>query len=261
MLNSVSVVTHVHNQNKELKHLLRGLKKVNFSDELVVVAMGEEDPHELITDDLDFSVKLFYMERPSSELPLAQAKNIACSMAQGDTLIFLRPNQIPSQTILESIVGVLQLHSQSIILGKRKSLQKVPHKNWSFNFLDKICEDIPINSDQDAFIHGNFALTKNLYLEMKGFDERYNNHNTCIDFFLEAKSKGLSIIHSKEAIAYELKTKKQKADRIDLDALVHNCSVFFSKWGYFPEKSILNLLKHRGLIHFDERMGTVERIG
>ncbi|MBJ00038.1 MAG: hypothetical protein CME67_02305 [Halobacteriovoraceae bacterium] len=258
MITSTSVVTHTFNQNKELLHLIRGLIKSNFRDELIIVAIGEEDPSEVLEEDLPFSVKLLYLQRPSSTLPLAQAKNIGFSMAQGEAIVFLEPNQIPTKDLFKNTLEILELSPNVIVTGRRMEIPKLPHKNWSYKYLHAKSKKLKWDTGRAILTGGSFAMLKSLYIEIEGFEERYFDESANIDFYLKADRKGYSTVVSKDIWTYELKNRCRPMS-IDLDKLIETSILFYTKWGSFPSPKFLKAFEKKGLIILNEGLGTVSR--
>lgn len=272
MNSSATIVTQVYNQNRDLVHFIRGLKKSGFKDELVIVAIGGEDPFEVVEEELPFEAKLIYMEKENSILPVAQAKNIGSSMAQGDILVFLDPNQIPSKELLLSYLTALNQDPEAIHAGRVIGLGKRPHKNWSHRFLAKNCA-IGADSSLSRGAHGrelqsaeefrgsNFALLKQVYESLNGFDEDYKGESANMDFYYKALHRGLGVKYNHFALAYELGSSSAARNKIkiDLDSVIDNSSIFFSKWGHFPSKRDLKAFQRRGLLRIDEKLGVIER--
>ncbi|MBC77666.1 MAG: hypothetical protein CME64_16795 [Halobacteriovoraceae bacterium] len=259
MIASTSVVTHTFNQNKNIEHLIKGLIKSKFSDELIIVAMGEEDPQDVLGEALPFSTKVFYLQRPCTSLPLAQAKNIGFTMAQGEAVVFIDPNHIPTPELFKSVEELLTMSPRLIVTGECNELIKRPRKNWSYSSLKDNSQKVKMNTGVKTLTNGNFAMLKSLYIEMEGFEERFLGNSAEIDFFMQTEAKGIKTAVSKETWTYLIK-ERSKHQNMDLDKLIESSALFYSKWGCFPSVESLKALKRKGLIHLNEYSGTLERM-
>jgi len=169
----LSVIIPAHNEEKQIENTLKSFKGKNI--ELVIVCNGCTDNTEKIAK--RHTKKVFSVK----EANVSKARNFGAKKSTGHILVFHDADTRFSKNYLKEI---------------RKSVQKgydygcarqIPEtKNLWYNLLIKI---VNRNSRKYRIFHGNFFITKELFIKSKGYNPRLRQFEDT-DLALRIKGKG-----------------------------------------------------------------------
>ena len=256
----ISVLTIVKGRANALDNLLKGLESSSIlPDELVVVFMNE--PLRKMPT-LPFPVHCYNIIE-SAHLPLAAARNLAAEKADGDFLIFLDVDCIPSP----SLIADYQVHQKSnaLLSGEVRYLRNgAIEQNDFLSAMEILSDPDPIRSDMDVIPYSlfwslNFACQKNIYQKIGGFDEGYKGYGAeDTDFSFSAEKMKVPLQHI-SAKAYHQYHESFSPPLNHLEDIIGNANRFYQKWKKWPMEGWLKAFSNMDLIDWAERKITFIR--
>jgi GT2 family glycosyltransferase len=151
---SVSVIVPTFNRRARLERMLGALDHVhhaNFNFEVVVVIDGATDGTEAMLWALRPSYHLHVLAQRNGGP--ASARNRAIAAAQGDVLVFLDDDVIPTKGLIERHLEVHRRDPQAVVTGPMVAppgLRQAPWLQWEAATLQK---------QYDAMVEGKWAPT------------------------------------------------------------------------------------------------------
>ncbi|MFD2287058.1 glycosyltransferase [Pedobacter petrophilus] len=263
----ISVLTIVAGRKTALSNLIKGLAESTvLPDELVIVFMNEPTSEMPL---LPFPVHCYSLMQPA-HLPLAAARNLAARNANGDFLIFLDVDCIPSATLIADYKNQISAHA---LLSGQVSYLKSGATNAD-DFLSRmegLSTPDPIRAGLETISYSlfwslNFACSKTTYQKIGGFDEGYKGYgaeDTDFSFSAEQQQVPLQCVPAK---AYHQYHDSFSPPLNHLEDIIGNANRFFQKWNSWPMEGWLKAFQQMGLIKWDGqdlrliRMPTEEEI-
>lgn len=179
-------------KNENIAALLRQIKAQSvLPDEIVVVDAGQ-------TQNTNFKNKrLNYLQAHGNR---SVGRNLAEKNAKYDALVFLDAGCKPLQNWFAEIKTAILRRGAQIIAGKYLSIPK----NFREYLMDKF-----LNKTDFYPSARNFAIKKNIFEKLKGFNEKLNTAED-LEFFTRAVDAGYKIEkNEKSVVVWELPTFSQ----------------------------------------------------
>ena len=251
-----SVITLNSQRNDHLRNLIRGIEKSTLKPkELIVVYMNQTNELQVQTS---FSIKPFHIT--TDHLPLAEARNKGAEESSSDTLIFLDVDCIPSSTMFANILTNEALGNSLLMATPRYLKSKIDQQPFN----DRSLEDSSIlhnsrkhlragiTQDYTSFWSLCFALTKDTFNTIGGFDSKYFGYGgEDTDFALSAQLNVIPFQIS-DAVCFHQRHDVYKPPLQHLQDIITNSSYFYSKWQHWPMSGWLKDFVRLGYIEWDE---------
>ncbi len=239
-MNRVSVITLARGRSDHLINVVHGLNQQTTKPcELIIGAM-QDDPY--IIPETSFPVKQFHV--PGQDLPLAAARNAAGAKAEGDLLIFLDIDCIPSPDLVADYVAHAATFD-GLMMGEVLYLPKMATQgDWSFDDFAKVAEKhsdrrgppasgVEICEDYRCFWSLNFAMHSATFKRSGGFDERYVGYGgEDTDYGKTLSQAGISLAWVKGSLVYHQYHPHHMPPVHHVASVVRNAELFEAKWGY-----------------------------
>lgn len=257
MINKTSVITLVKDRETHLQNLIKGLENnVDKPEELVVIRMGE--PTRSLSSSM-FSIREIELEGEGG-LPLASARNLGASTAEGDLLVYLDVDCIPVPYMLQCFKGTVERRGECIALGQVRYLPKdaiAPewkgntNEFWnigSYNNSRPRIESEREEPNYNLFWSLAFALHKDTFEKTEGFDEAYvgwGGEDT--DFAYKARAVEIPLWWSAATALHQYHEPSHSSEKY-IQSIVDNANYFYSKWGTYPMLSFIQGFEQKGLV-------------
>ena len=246
-----------------LRRVLAGLRhQTTAPHEVVVVSMGDPRVASVAsTDPVVSSVGLVEHEL-DGPLPLARARNAAARRADGDVLVFLDVDCIPAP---ELVADYLRQQRPGLLMGTVRHLPPgVPSSTgaWSVRVLREKGRLHPARprpsvatqtSRYELFWSLNFAVQRETWRALGGFDERYDGYGgEDTDLAFEARDRGIPAWFVAGAEAFHQHHPVEDPPVEHLHDIVANARRFHAKWRTWPMTGWLESFADLGLIDWTE---------
>lgn len=257
----ISVITIVKDRENHLLNLIKALEQSYTTPyELIIVRMNE--PNRFIWS----SLNILQHSLNEKGLPLAKARNIGATLAQGELLIYLDVDCIPSYNMLDYYYQGMQYSvGNCILMGQVRYLPKdaVPH-HWDGDLgqLHSLGEYHPLRPrvksirpelKYELFWSLAFAISKEQYEALGGFDTHYTGWGgEDTDFAFTAREAGILLYWSMATCFHQYHPPNDNPEWY-LESIVTNANYFYSKWGIYPMKTFLDYFENQGLIALSPR--------
>ncbi|MCJ2124450.1 glycosyltransferase family 2 protein [Methylobacterium sp. J-077] len=265
-MSTVSVVTLAKGRPAHLRNVLRGLERQTQAPAEFIVAVMQDEPYDL--PETAFPVRQIRV--PGRELPLAAARNRGVDAATGDGLVFLDVDCIPAPDLVADYArGLAEL--DGLLMGEVLHLpEHATAGAWRYADLAASAErhsdrrgppasGIERCTDYRCFWSLNFAIRRDTFRALGGFDERYTGYGgEDTDFGKILDQSGTPIAWIKGALAYHQYHPHHMPPIHHLDSVVRNAELFEAKWGYRTMGHWLYAFRVMGLI--DDTPGRPIRI-
>lgn len=258
---TMSALTLIRGRRKQFRNLLRGLQaQKERPGELIVALM--EDGSDLELPSTNFPVRVVPVA--GEELPLSKARNEAARAADGEGLLFLDVDCVPSPKVVRSYREGLERVESGCLLGEVRYLPTCD-KLWEedpipFEKLERLGERHPSKGDwpESGLLpepdHGelwglSFALRKQDFLAAGGFDEQfvgYGGEET--DFAQGLKNAGVPLYRIGGAVCYHQHHEVSIPPLHQFPAIIRNAQVFKEKHGRWCMDYWLGQFREKGLI-------------
>ncbi len=202
--------------------------------EIIVVDNGSTDGTDQFLKDNSSKIKFILNKK---NLGFARACNIGAKFASSNFLIFLNNDTIPLKNWLPPLIETLELNDKIGICGAKLLYpdDTIQHAGivWKNDFPEHIYRGKPRDfkyaneiREYDMVTGACFAIKKNLFFELNGFDEQYVNGCEDIDLCLKVRRKGLKVIYNplSELYHYEGQTEGR------FNNVNKNLSLFRKRW-------------------------------
>lgn len=266
-MTTISVATLVKGRGDHLANVVLGLCRQSLPPaELIVAAMDDGAYDDL--PDTPFPVR--HLRLPGHELPLAAARNAAARAASGDVLAFLDVDCIPAPGLCADYAAC-QEELDGLLMGEVLYLPGGANDaGWSYDAFEKVAvrhsdrrgppaEAHERCSDYRCFWSLNFAIGRERFDALGGFDERYVGYGgEDTDFAKAADLAKVPIAWIRGARAYHQYHPHHMPPVHHLESVVRNAQLFEAKWGYRTMGHWLYAFRLMGLI--DDRPGRPIRI-
>ena len=196
----ISVVIPTYKRQKQLHNCLRSLSLQTYpkeSFEVIVVNDGDLEESQKSEPNL-FAITNLSIYFKEHEGP-ASARNYGVKMAKGELIAFTDDDCIPNEDWIERIVAQYKLGNCPVIGGKTLNLLT----NNLYSEASQLITDIVynhFNKDPDDALFlasNNFAITRDLFNELGGFDSSFKTSST------EDRDLCNRLIHNDYAIMFD----------------------------------------------------------
>jgi GT2 family glycosyltransferase len=255
-MRAVSVLTLAKGRATHLLNLVQGLTQQTQPPEELIVAVLQDELYTLPS--APFPIRQLQID--TDTLRLAQARNAAARAAVGDVLVFLDTDCIPEPSLVADYAGHM-VNFEGLLMGEVLYLPGgATDTAWSFEQFAKVGvkhsdrrgpppEGIEICADYRCFWSLNFAMRRDTFLKIGGFDERYWGYGgEDTDFGKIISTNGVPIAWMKGGLAYHQYHPHHMPPVHHLESVVRNAQIFEDKWGYRTMGHWLHAFGLMGLI-------------
>jgi len=205
----VSVVIPTYNRLDQLKQVIAALQQQNYpidDFEVVIVSDGCTDGTEAYLAQYTKPLKLQVLTQ-QNQGPAA-SRNLGASRAQGDIILFIDDDVVPTPNLIREHLKVHQENGEDIIaLGPMLSppvAQLSPWSHWEQEMLMKqysAMDDGKWEPSARQFYTGNSSLSRQHLIDSGGFDISFRRAED-VELAYRLELKGLRFIYNPEAIGY-----------------------------------------------------------
>lgn len=251
---SVSVVTLNKGRGRHLVRLLEGLGRGSPPAEMVVVEMGGD---EAPLPNLGFPVRRTHLR--SRGLPLAAARNAGRRAANGDTLVFLDVDCIPSTGLVAELSASIAAHDALICCEIRYLPADAVADGWTEAELDRLGRRHPARtfpasgvspaSQPGLFWSLAFAVRTATYDRLGGFDEDFDGYGAeDTDLAFRAAATGVPVLFAGGMHAWHQHHLACDPPLQHFADIVANARRFHARHGVWPMDGWLDAFAALGLI-------------
>ncbi|MEZ0495038.1 glycosyltransferase family 2 protein [Sphingomonas sp. IW22] len=257
---SLSVCTLGFGRAGHLANLVCGLDRQTVRPAELVIGVMQSEPYAL--PDTAFPVRQVMLDAP--HLPLAAARNAAARAAMGEHLVFLDIDCIPDPDFVADYADRLAGHD-AVLMGEVMYLPAgATDKGIDFPHFATVAEKhseragppitpTGICRDYRCFWSLNFAMRRDRFLALGGFDERYRGYGgEDTDFGRTLAEAGVPILWARGARAYHQYHPHHMPPVHHVESVLANARRFRDKWGEWTMQHWLRAFVLMGLI---ERRG------
>lgn len=269
---TVSVITLTRNRTSHLVNLVRGLERGLVAPaELVVAVMGGDDPRPAMPD-ADLPIKWVDLDVGQGDpLPLAEARNRAAEVADGDALVFLDVDCIPGPDMVAGYADGLRELDGLLMGGVRYLPPGLPDgPDWDWLALLPDADRHPSRPDPperglrptdryELFWSLTFAVRAATFRGLGGFDPSfvgYGAEDTDFAFTARARQTPLAWAASTWSLHQHHETYDPPLDHVR--DVVLNARRFHDKWGTWPMEGWLRRFDDLGVVDWSPRTGSLE---
>ena len=257
----VSVVTLAGGRPDHLRNLVTGLARQTELPRELIVAVMQGEPYDL--PEAPFPIRQLMIA--DDGLPLAIARNTAARAAEGEALVFLDMDCIPTPTLVADYARRLG-ELDGLLMGE---VLYLPGGATDGDFAAVAvrhsdrrgppADGIEICNDYRCFWSLNFAMRRDTFLRVGGFHEGYRGYGgEDTDFGKVLDTAGVKIAWIKGALAHHQYHPHHMPPVHHLDSVVRNAELFEARWGYRTMGHWLYAFRLMGLI--DDTEGVPIRI-
>jgi GT2 family glycosyltransferase len=253
---SLAVCTLGKGRDAHLVHLVQGLARQALPPAELVIGVMQDAPYAL--PDVPFPVRQLVLGGAS--MPLAAARNAAARDASGERLIFLDIDCIPDPHLVADYADRLG-ERDAIVMGEVAYLPKgATVRGIDYDAFEALGEKhsdragppvdaIGACSDYRCFWSLNFAIRRDRFLSLGGFDESYTGYGgEDTDFGRTAVEAGVELLWCRGARAYHQYHPHHMPPVHHLDSVLANARRFRDKWGHYTMEHWLRAFELMGLI-------------
>ena len=262
MNKTVSVVTLVHNREKQLTNLIRGLEMSELPPaELVIVRMNEVPKSDLPAT--SFPVRQVRLQNKADKIPLAQARNQAARAARSEVILFLDVDCIPGRNLTEKMFDFQQSNPGLIMSdvrylhegGAEKSLSEsaliahsVPHPRRPLVPVGELVRE----ENYTLFWSLCFSINRTVFEKIGGFDENFRGYGAeDTDFAFSARDVGVPFYLSGTYCFHQYHP-VYRPPLNNFHTIIHNAKVFKEKRGRWAMESWLEDFAKANFIEWTE---------
>ncbi|HTG37501.1 galactosyltransferase-related protein [Sphingomonas sp.] len=257
---TLSICTLGFGRADHLANLVHGLNRQDTRPAELVVAVMQAEPYRL--PDTAFPVRQIMLD--AADLPLAAARNAAARAASSDRLVFLDIDCIPDPGFVTDYAERLG-EWDAVLMGEVLYLPKgATETGVDFARFEALGEKhseragpptqpTGVCRDYRCFWSLNFAMRRDRFLALGGFDERYRGYGgEDTDFGRTLANAGVPILWARGARAFHQYHTHHMPPVHHVDSVLANARRFRDKWGEWTMQHWLRAFVLMGLI---ERRG------
>ncbi len=263
---NAAVITTVAGRHGHLINQRAGLLAGYVVPDLhVVVAM--DDPDVLWhASRVELTTAFESVPTRQGRLPLAHARNVGAGLAierGADVLIFLDVDCIPGPRLVERYLRCARSQEQRLLCGPVAYLPPAPSAGYRLTELSALAAPHPLRpvppergelpaGDPNLFWSLSFALSKDCWLGLGGFCERYEGYGAeDTDFAQLAAQQAILPTWVGGAWAFHQYHDSQEPPAQHLQDIIRNASIFHERWGWWPMQGWLDQFQKLGLACYD----------
>lgn len=204
-LPSFSVIIPTYERPAQLTRCLKGLARLDYPRELfevIVVDDGSSSPPRALVEEFRASLDVRLLEQRRNKGP-AGARNFGAAHARGEFLAFTDDDCEAGTEWLRALASAFAKAPERIVGGRTlNSLTRNPYSETSQAIIEVVYSHF--NQDpEDArfFASNNFAVPARLFLELRGFDERFTTSEDR-EICARWRTEGLRLAYAPDAIIY-----------------------------------------------------------
>lgn len=211
-----------------------------------------------------FTGKLIHrpLQTPGRALPLAQARNLGARIAQGEQLVFLDVDCIPARELLADYAAGLKGCQAAIAMGEVYYLPAPLPALWRKEDLVEQGASHPARrylrnelalqtQDYHLFWSLNFAVSKQTFWDIGGFDENFHGYGAeDTDFAFGAQAAGVPLLWVKGAAVFHQYHGSYSPPLQHFSDIIQNARVFYQKWRRWPMEKWLQQFADAGYIRW-----------
>ena len=267
MKSAISVLTLVHRRPLHLRNLILGLNRSTLlPDELVVVYMNETEGYELPVT--PYPLRTLHVRSSATSIPLARARNAAVAHARHNTLVFLDVDCIPDCDMLDEYRRALERFS-GLLMGNVYYLPPAdPEVAWTNEQLRAAAVRHPARPTVHSLVQPedryelfwtlSFALTRPLFEQLGGLDERYQGYGA-EDTDLAFTARQLDVPFALcTARCYHQHHPVYRPPLQHFADIISNARCFYEKWHRWPMEGWLTAFREQELVRWDSNGTTLE---
>ena len=261
----VSIIIPVYNRKEILGKTLAGILHQTYPLELIEVVIADDgssdNPKELLSKFEDF-FKIKYVSQEDLGFRAAAVRNLGVSKASYENLIFLDCDMLPLPNLVESMMKWLYVSKRVILIGHRRfvttddftidqciesitPLISLPDINSENEVVQKGSKGVTIDWREQiysetnqlkragshvfrTFCSGNVGFSRNVWEQIGGFDEDFNNWGgEDTEFGFRAYNNGNWFVPVQEALALHQEPPggENETDRIEGKMITHKILV------------------------------------
>lgn len=258
----ISLLTIVRGRQAAIMNMIEGLKMGwQLPDEMVIVHMNEDifGINESAFPILEYSLHVDH------QLPLAEARNYAASLAHCDHLIFLDADCIPDQQFVQQYDLAFQQNAE-LISGRVQYLNQAAMlmPDLLFRMQESSYPD-PVRANIDQYPYAlfwslNFGCSKSIFNKIGRFDETFKGYGgEDTDFGFSARQQNVAF-YTINAMAYHQYHPSYDPPLNHLEAIVNNANQFYKKWGIWPMEGWIKKFKNMGFIDVSDQEIAITRL-
>lgn len=263
-MTGVSVLTLVKNRATHLQRLVEGLaRSTRLPDELIVVDMASDPPITLPPQ--PFPVRTALLDRPG--LPLAEARNLAASLASAPLLVFLDVDCIPAAGLIETMVAA-NVNHDALLSAEVRYLPPGPVADgWSEMHL--LARAIPhparrfpehgqsVAADHALFWSLAFGIAADRFAAVGGFDADFTGYGAeDTDFAFRLRRAGVDHQLIGGVGAFHQHHAAHDPPLQHFADIIGNARRFHQRWQLWPMEGWLDAFQAMGLI--ERSVGAIE---
>jgi GT2 family glycosyltransferase len=265
-LMGVAVLTLVKDREPHLHQLIEGLRRsIRQPDQLIIVDMSDKP---LTIGSTAFPVLVDRFQ--TRELPLAAARNRAAALARHERLLFLDVDCIPMSGCIGRMSEALDETDGLLCADVRYLGPTDARADWTEAellehgrpHLVRTFPDTGLREEPDAGLFWSlaFAMRRERFIEIGGFDERFEGYGgEDTDFGFRASAQGLALFFVGGAIACHQHHESHEPPVQHVRSIVRNASHFRARWGRWPMEGWLRKLDAMGLVTWTDDTLTLRR--
>lgn len=253
---TLSICTLGQGRDAHLRNLVEGLRRQTMMPRELIIGVLQDRPYDL--SPTPFPVHQIVLG--SGSLGLAHARNAAARAASDDRIAFLDIDCIPSPDLVADYDDRLG-DSDAIVMGEVLYLPAgATQAGIDFERFAELGEkhseragppDTALGacSDYRCFWSLNFAMRRDAFLAIGGFDEGYVGYGgEDTDFGRTAFEAGIDLRWCRGALAFHQYHPHHMPPVHHLDSVLANARHFRDKWGHFTMDHWLRAFELMGLI-------------
>ncbi len=253
---TISICTLAHGRAPHLVNLVQGLARQSRAPDELIVAVMQPAPYDL--PDVGFPVRQIITG--GQGIPLAAARNAAAREASGEHLLFLDVDCIPDPSFVADYAQHLDT-MDVLLMGEVLYLPAgATDAGLDFDCFMAIGvrhseragpPETPLGacSDYRCFWSLNFAMRRDTFLAVGGFDERYIGYGgEDTDFGRVVATAGVPLLWCQGARAYHQYHPHHMPPVHHVDSVIANAARFRDKWGHFTMEHWLRAFTLMGLV-------------
>lgn len=264
-MTSVGVVTIAHGRHEHLVAQERSLRAGSRRPDLrVLVAMDDPAVGELVAD-APWPTSVVSIPRHPLGLPLAAARNLGARIAiaaGADVLVFLDVDCVAGPGLVADYADAVAADPARVWCGPVTYLPPAPPGGYPDDLTgwDDPHRARPApapgeridGGDLDLFWSLSFALHRDTWVGVEGFDEEYVGYGgEDTDFAQRAASRGIGLGWTGGARAFHQHHAVESPPVSHLEDILRNGVLFAARWGRWPMTGWLEAFEAEGLVERD----------
>ena len=265
-MTGLSVLTLVKNRARHLDRLIEGLDRSACRPlELIIVDMSDEP----VDPGPRGGFPTMIVPLATEGLPLAAARNLAAERAQGDRLLFLDVDCIPTTGLAGRMDEALRDEDALVCAEVRYLAADAVRDDWTETGLAEGARPHPVRNfptsgrryEENAglFWSLTFGIRRDTFARVGGFDEGFEGYGAeDTDFGFRCREAGLPLVFIGGPGSLHQHHGVYDPPLQHFEPILENARRFRQRWGFWPMEGWLKAFAERGLVGLDG--ATLERL-